>query len=201
MTGVILGERFDRALALASELHRRHWRKGTTIPYVAHLLGVASLVLEHGGDEDEAAAALLHDAVEDQGGAPTLARIRAELGDAVADTVSAVSDTDVTPKPPWRERKERYLAHLRDASASARLVSAADKLHNARAIVLDLRVLGATLWDRFAGGRDGTLWYYRSLVEAMRAPRTSSGGGPPAALLDELGRTVGEMERLAAVQG
>jgi (p)ppGpp synthase/HD superfamily hydrolase len=192
----MLGERFDRALALSSELHRRHWRKGTTIPYIAHLLGVASLVFEHGGGEDEAAAALLHDAVEDQGGASTLARIRAELGDLVADTVHAVSDTDVTPKPRWRERKERYLAHLPGASAPARLVSAADKLHNARAIVSDLRVLGEAVWGRFAGGRDGTLWYYRSLVDALRAGR--SPGGPPVTLLDELARTVAEMERLAA---
>ncbi|HKA86385.1 MAG TPA: HD domain-containing protein [Haliangiales bacterium] len=195
MTGVMLGERFDRAMALAMELHRRHWRKGTTIPYLAHLLGVASLVLEHGGGEDEAAAALLHDAVEDQGGAPTLARIRAELGDAIADIVRAVSDTDVVPKPPWRERKERYLAHLPQAAAPARLVSAADKLHNARAIVADLRVHGEGVWDRFAGGREGTLWYYRSLVEAFQSG--GSPGGPPAELVAELARTVGEMERLA----
>ncbi len=196
MTGLMLGGRFDRALALATELHRRHWRKGTMIPYLAHLLGVTSIVLEHGGGEDEAAAALLHDAVEDQGGTATLDRIRAELGDAVADIVAAVSDTDVVPKPPWRERKERYLHHVADAPPPARLVSAADKLHNARAIVADLRVLGASVWDRFAGGREGTLWYYRSLVEAFHAGRST--GGPPAELVDELARTVGDMERLAA---
>jgi GTP pyrophosphokinase len=194
--GTPLGERFDRAFALAVELHRRHWRKGTTIPYVAHLMGVAAIVLEHGGGEDEAAAALLHDSVEDQGGTATLARIRAELGDAIADTVAAVSDTDVTPKPPWRERKERYLAHLRGASAAARLVSAADKLHNARSIVADLRNQRGTVWDRFAGGRDGTLWYYRSVLDAFHAGPAE--GGPPPELVGELERTIGEMERLAA---
>ena len=120
-----LTERFTRALTLACDLHRTQARKGTQIPYVAHLLGVASIALEHGAAEDEAIAAVLHDAVEDQGGAPTLARIRSEFGEAVAEIVDGCTDTDVEPKPPWRARKEAYIAKIATKSASTRLVSAA----------------------------------------------------------------------------
>src|SRR5262249_42160595 len=141
-------------------------RKGTQVPYVAHLLAVASIALEHGANEDEAIAAVLHDAVEDQGGAAVGREIRRKFGDIVGDIVEGCSDTDVVPKPPWRDRQERYIAHIGAAttSASVRLVSAADKLHNARSILADLRVHGDALWARFTGGRDGTLWYYRALV-------------------------------------
>src|SRR6266853_3455026 len=125
-----LSRRFEAALLLATRLHATQTRKGGRIPYVSHLLGVASLALEHGGDEDVAIAALLHDAVEDQGGRPTLQTIRRMFGDRVATVVMECSDTDREPKPPWRERKERYLAHLPSASADALLVSIADKLHN-----------------------------------------------------------------------
>jgi (p)ppGpp synthase/HD superfamily hydrolase len=165
-----LTSRFNDALMFAMDRHADHVRKGTKIPYVAHLLGVASLALEYGANEEEAIAALLHDAVEDQ--KATLQEIREHFGDALADIVDGCSDTDVTPKPPWRERKEAYIAHLRDASPSVRLVSAADKLHNARAILRDYRNKREALWKRFNGGRDGTLWYYRELEGVFRTVRS-----------------------------
>ncbi|HEY0079964.1 MAG TPA: HD domain-containing protein [Pyrinomonadaceae bacterium] len=186
---MLLTSRFEDALVYATRLHAAQVRKGSGVPYVAHLLGVASLALEHGADEDEAVAALLHDAVEDQGGAPRLEEIRARFGERVARIVAGCTDADTIPKPPWRERKEQYIAHLAEADASVRLVSAADKLHNARAILSDYRTQGETLWPRFKGGRDGTLWYYRALVEAFRA-------FGPTPLTDELARVVDEMERL-----
>jgi GTP pyrophosphokinase len=183
-------ERFDRALMLASELHRDQVRKGTAIPYVTHLLAVASLVGETGGNEDEVIAALLHDAVEDQGGAATLATIRAIFGIEVADVVAGCTDADTIPKPPWRARKEAYLAHLPRASASVRHVSCADKLHNARCLLADLRESGSATWDRFNGGREGTLWYYRELVSIYRQH------GAPPRLLTELERVVKAIEEL-----
>jgi GTP pyrophosphokinase len=186
-----LSDRFTDALGLACELHRMQVRKATQIPYIAHLLAVASIALEHGATEDEAIAAVLHDAVEDQGGAATATRIRERFGANVADIVVACSDTDVVPKPPWRERKEAYVAHARSAAPSVRLVSASDKLHNARSILSDYRELGETVWSRFSGGRDGTLWYYRSLVEAFASHGRSR-------LVVELDRVVTELEKLAA---
>jgi GTP pyrophosphokinase len=186
--------RFTEALTLACNLHRAQARKGTQIPYVAHLLGVASIALEHGASEDEAIAAVLHDAIEDQGGAATGAAIEERFGVRVADIVRACSDSDVVPKPPWRERKMAYVAHLAGASPSARLVSASDKVHNARSILADYRALGPALWERFTGGRDGTLWYYRALVDALRkAPPPGEGGR----LVDELDRIVVELEGMA----
>ncbi|CAA9538008.1 MAG: GTP pyrophosphokinase [uncultured Thermomicrobiales bacterium] len=182
--------RFTDALVYATRLHADQRRKGTAIPYVAHLLAVTAIVLEHGGGEDEAIAALLHDAVEDQGGAATREAIRRWYGEAVVAIVDGCTDAETIPKPPWRARKEAYVAHLRHASPSVRLVSAADKLHNARSILADYRQLGEALWDRFTGGRDGTLWYYRALVDAL----TAAGRTP---LVDELERTVREVERLA----
>ena len=186
-TGTDLTERFDKALAYAAGLHRAQRRKGTDIPYVAHLLGVASLAIEMGADEDQAIAALLHDAVEDQG--VTVAEIAARWGDGVARIVADCTDADTLPKPPWRARKEAYVAALAHKSAASLLVSLADKLHNARAIVEDLRVAGPALWDRFNGGRQ-SLWYYRALSDAFleRLP------GPGAA---RLARTVDEMHDLA----
>src|SRR5215468_2595496 len=188
-----LGPRFQDALTFAAELHAAQLRKGTQIPYVAHLLAVAAIALEHGANEDEAIAALLHDAVEDQGGRPTLEKIRARFGDAVAKIVEGCTDSlavDSTRKPPWRERKEQYISHLAHSSPSVRLVSASDKLHNARAILADSRQQGPACFGKFNGGREGTLWYYRSLVTAFRA----HGNSP---LLDELDRTVTELEKLA----
>ncbi len=186
-----LSARFTDALAYATELHARQRRKGTDIPYIAHLLGVTALVLEDGGDEDEAIAALLHDAVEDQGGLPTLAAIRERFGDRVAEIVLGCTDAHTHPKPPWYARKERYIAHVRHASPAVRRVSLADKLHNVRAILHDQRQIGDAVFARFAGGKRGTLWYYRALAEVF----TETHSGPNAAELD---RAVTEMERLAA---
>jgi len=187
---MILSARFDDALVYARRLHADQVRKGTAIPYVSHLLAVSSIVLDHGGTEDEAIAALLHDAIEDQGGDAARAEIRRRFGEAVVAIVDGCTDAETIPKPPWRARKERYIAHLAVASPSVRLVSAADKLHNARAILADYRHLGDVLWDRFNGGRMGTLWYYRGLVDGFRAVEST-------ALVDELDRTVTELERLA----
>ncbi len=168
---VQLGPRFHRAFLFAAEKHAGQTRKASTIPYIAHLMGVASLVLEFGGEEDQAIAALLHDVVEDCGGAPMLREVRRRFGDRVAKIVEGCTDSDTTPKPPWRERKETYLRHLKNANAETRLVSAADKLNNIRSILSDYREVGEAIWARFNGGRDGTLWYYRALLaEFLRKP-------------------------------
>jgi (p)ppGpp synthase/HD superfamily hydrolase len=186
----MLSDRFTQAFILASELHATQLRKSTTTPYISHLLGVASLVLEHGGNENEAIAALLHDAVEDQGGMETLERIQGQFGEHVAAIVQACTDTQQIPRPPWKVRKEIYLQHLHHASASVRLVSAADKLHNARTILSDLHIHGNALWTRFSGGREGLLWYYRSLVNTFQSHDST-----PLNL--ELNRTVTAIEILA----
>lgn len=158
-----LGPRFLRAFLFAAEKHSAQLRKASTIPYIAHLMGVASLVLEAGGDEDLAIAALLHDVVEDCGGAPMLKEVHRRFGPRVAKIVDGCTDTDIDPKPPWRERKENYIRRLRAEDADTRLVSAADKLNNVRSILSDYRAVGESVWSRFNGGREGTLWYYRTL--------------------------------------
>jgi (p)ppGpp synthase/HD superfamily hydrolase len=186
-----LTARFERALVYAFQLHRRQTRKGSHTPYIAHLLAVTSLVIEDGGDEDQAIAALLHDAVEDQGGLVTLERIRTKFGDRVARIVEGCTDADSLPKPPWRSRKEAYLNHLAGAPAEVRRVSLADKLHNARSILADLRQSGDSVWKRFNGGKDGTLWYYRSLVEIFRAEVDRR-------MVIDLGEVVDKIERLCA---
>jgi (p)ppGpp synthase/HD superfamily hydrolase len=162
-----LGPRFRKAFLFAAEKHAGQARKASTIPYIAHLMGVASIVLEAGGDEDLAIAALLHDVVEDCGGAPMLKEVRRRYGARVAKVVEGCTDADTYPKPPWRERKEKYIRQLRKADADTRLVSAADKLNNVRSILTDYRAIGEAVWPRFKGGRDGTLWYYRTLREAF----------------------------------
>jgi GTP pyrophosphokinase len=187
---VRLSKRFERALAFANQLHQKQVRKGTTVPYMAHLMAVASLALEHGANENEAIAAVLHDAVEDQGGKRTRERIRRRFGERAARIVDECTDADVLPKPPWKERKLAYVAHLARASSSGLLVSASDKLHNARSILADYRLLGERLWPRFAGGREGTLWYYRALIHAYRK------AGAVPSLVDELERTVAALEAL-----
>jgi (p)ppGpp synthase/HD superfamily hydrolase len=187
-----LSARFDDALRMASELHRHQQRKASSVPYIAHLLGVTSLVLEYGGDEDEAIAALLHDAVEDAGGQPTLDRIRQQFGDRVATIVEHCTDTDVTPKPPWKARKEAYIASLASGNRSSWLVSCCDKLHNSRNIVGDLRARGDAVWQKFTGGKEGSLWYYATLSAMYRELDV------PRELADELVRTVAEMQRLAS---
>jgi (p)ppGpp synthase/HD superfamily hydrolase len=184
-----LGARFKRALVFATQKHAGQHRKGTTVPYVAHLLGVASLVLEAGGDQDLAIAALLHDVVEDCGGAPMLRQIRRRFGNRVAHIVDGCTDTDLNPKPPWLQRKKDYIAHLRTADADTRLVSAADKLHNVRSIVAAYREIGDRVWERFHGKRDGTLWYYRALLDEFQRRKTNP-------LIRELGRVVVELESM-----
>jgi (p)ppGpp synthase/HD superfamily hydrolase len=183
--------RLDDAFTLAHQLHADQVRKGTTIPYIGHLLAVTAIVIENGGMEDEVIAALLHDAVEDQGGAETREEIRQRFGENVAAIIDGLTDTDQMPKPPWRARKEAYIAHLSMASSSVLLVSLADKIHNAGSILRDLRVEGEKVWQRFNGGRDGSLWYYRALVEVFRAR------GQFTPLVDELDRVLIETNRLA----
>ena len=161
-----LTSKFVEAVQYAAEKHGTQTRKGSDIPYLGHLLSVAGLVIEADGTETQAIAALLHDAAEDQGGEETLAEIRDKFGAEVAEIVSECSDTFETPKPPWRERKESYIRHLPDASDGAILVSLADKLHNARALLRDFRVHGDELWRRFTVQDPQLhLWYYRSLLE------------------------------------
>jgi (p)ppGpp synthase/HD superfamily hydrolase len=158
-----LGARLQRAFDFAAHQHAGQTRKTTTIPYIAHLMGVASLVLEAGGDEDLAIAALLHDVVEDCGGAPMLNQVRRRFGARVAKIVDGCTDAYVIPKPPWHDRKVSYINRLKKENADTRLVSAADKLNNVRSILSDYRVIGESVWSRFNGGREGTLWYYRTL--------------------------------------
>jgi (p)ppGpp synthase/HD superfamily hydrolase len=182
------GEKFERALPYAARVHWDQVRKGTSTPYITHLLAVASIVGENGGTEDEVVAALLHDAPEDQGGEARLRDIRDRFGARVAEIVDGCTDTYETPKPPWRERKESYLVHLADACGSVRLVSSADKLHNARTVLSDYRLLGEDLWTRFNGKKEGTLWYYRAIVGTLQ------GDGP---IVGELDRVVSALETVS----
>lgn len=194
----MLTGRFQHAFLMASEIHARQLRKGGTIPYVAHVMSVAALALEHGGGEDAAISGLLHDAVEDsEDGAATEARIRAEFGAHVADTVLGCSDAvgvPGQPKPPWRERKEAYIARLAGhGDSDVLLVSACDKLHNARSIVADLRADGPAMWSRFSVSDPGRqLWYYESLARCYP-------GRVPAPLSDEVTRTVAQIRELSGV--
>jgi GTP pyrophosphokinase len=190
-TGSLGGwKRLAQAVEYALEVHAEQKRKGTDTPYVSHLLGVASLVLEHGGDEEQAMAAMLHDAVEDQG-AHLEPVIRERFGARVADIMLGCTDADTLPKPPWRERKEAYIRHLEHAERDVLLVSCADKVHNARAICTDVRTHGQEVFARFKAGREGTRWYYRTLADAFLRLM-------PGALLDELWDAVSTMEKLAA---
>jgi (p)ppGpp synthase/HD superfamily hydrolase len=186
-----LGPRFLRAFRFAAEKHARQARKVSSIPYIAHLMGVASLVLEAGGNEDLAIAALLHDVVEDCGGEPMLKEIRRQFGSTVAKIVDGCTDAYTEPKPPWRERKETYILHLKDADDETRLVSAADKLNNVRSILSDYREVGEFVWSRFSGGRDGTLWYYRTLLSEFLCSK-------PNRITRELELAVNELETLSA---
>jgi len=186
----ILTERFDHALSYASSIHRLQTRTGSGVPYVSHLLGVTAIALENGADEDQAIAALLHDAVEDQGGLERLSDIRRRFGERVAGMVAHCTDSDVEPKPEWRPRKEAYVASLRSKPPASLEVSIADKTHNASAINADLRALGAEVWNRFTGGRDGTLWYYRALVDSFAELI-------PGRASARFEREVAEMEQLA----
>lgn len=185
-----LSQRFEDALMYAVKLHAQKIRKGSGVPYVSHILGVASIAIEYGAKEDEAIAALLHDAIEDQGGDKTRLEIRKRFGQKVVDIVNGCTDTDVKPKPPWKKRKEDYIAHIRHANKSVRLVSAADKLHNIQTIIKDYRKVGSKVWKRFNGSKVGTLWYYRTLVNELLAAERSP-------LAEELDRAVTKLEELA----
>ena len=186
----LYSDRFLDALRVAAHLHRNQLRTGTDIPYASHVLGVCSIALEFGADEDQAIAALLHDVIEDVEPMEEARAAVATFGPEVLRIVDACTDTEERPKPPWRIRKERYLERLAHEDARVLLVSASDKLHNGRAIVVDLRRHGPEVWARFSAGADQR-WYYRALVELYR--------GTPAShpdLVGELERVVAEMERL-----
>jgi (p)ppGpp synthase/HD superfamily hydrolase len=184
----MLGDRFFDAVRYAAAAHAGQLRKGTTVPYLGHLMGVASIVLDAGGNEDEAIAALLHDAAEDAGGRERLDDIRTRFGDTVARIVEACTDSWTTPKAPWIERKRAYVEHARHLAPDELRVSAADKVHNAYAILRDLRTHGDAVWSRFNASASDVLWYYEALVRAYR----EAGGGP---LVEELARIVRGLER------
>lgn len=191
---VVLADRFFEAVAFACTSHAGQVRKGTQVPYASHLLAVASLVLEAGGDEDLAIAALLHDVLEDQGGAAGIDRVRARFGQRVLGVVLGCSDSlapDARHKAPWRERKSAYLEHLERADLDTVIVSLADKVHNARSIVVDLRIIGtAATWAKFHASREQTLWYLDSVLaigERRDAPRM---------LTDQLRQAIGDIRQL-----
>jgi (p)ppGpp synthase/HD superfamily hydrolase len=186
----MMSERFVDAVEFANELHGDQIRKGTKVPYISHLLIVSGIVLQHGGGEDEAIAALLHDTVEDCGGKPVMVRIRECFGDKIAGLVDGCSETDIQPKPPWLERKEGYIESIRSADPSVRLISCADKIHNASSIISEYRKVGEQVWDRFKANKTETLWFYTSIINAMRA----SGENRP--ILDELVIVVEELKKL-----
>jgi (p)ppGpp synthase/HD superfamily hydrolase len=184
-----LTERFEAALVYAHQLHRHQTRKVNHTPYIAHLLSVTALVLEDGGNEDEAIAALLHDAVEDQGGKATREEIKQRFGETVVTIVDGCTESDTIPKPPWRDRKQRYLEQLRQGSPSVRRVALADKLHNARTILFDYQQHGENVWSAFSAGKEGVLWFYHSLLQ-IYLPRESS------PMVEELRQVVEEIEQL-----
>ena len=196
----VLTDRFDRALLYATHVHGGQVRKGTPIPYIAHLLAVAATVLEYDGSEDMAIAALLHDAVEDQGGEPRLSDIRNRFGDRVADIVRSCSDTVVNSsagqqEEDWSIRKKRYVEHLNLVDQETLLVSLSDKIHNARSILRDLRKpeIGKVVWDRFKNSRKDTLWYYRELAKLFQ--KRLKDQSAKMQLADELSEIVDVLER------
>ena len=183
-----LTQRFDEAVRYAHEVHGTQTKKGTSIPYLAHLMGVTSIVLDDGGDEDEAIGALLHDAAEDHGGRQRLEDIGARFGDPVAKIVEDCTDSFATPPEPWAERKMKYAQHARLLPPPSLRVSVADKVHNTYSILRDLRTSGEQVWERYEAGPDDVLAYYQTLVRAYR----EAGGGR---LVDELERIVRGIER------
>jgi (p)ppGpp synthase/HD superfamily hydrolase len=168
-----LGPRLQRAFRYAAEKHEGQTRKQTAVPYLSHLMAVTSLVLEGGGDEDMAIAALLHDVVEDCGGMPRLREVRKMFGERVAKIVEGCTDSFSDPKLPWIVRKNEYLQRLKHQDAETRLVSASDKLHNVRTVIADYRRDGESIWKRFSGARDGTLWYYRALTDEFQRHKSN----------------------------
>jgi (p)ppGpp synthase/HD superfamily hydrolase len=196
-----LGPRLRRAFGYAAEKHAGQTRKQTAVPYLSHLMAVASLVLEAGGDEDMAIAALLHDVVEDCGGMPRLREVRRQFGARVARIVEGCTDSFGGPKPEWMERKKDYLREVKHADAETRLVSASDKLHNVRTILADYRQDGEAIWERFSGKRDGTLWYYRALSDEYQRRNPNRITRELAIAVDELERAVGGSLTSAAKAG
>ena len=186
---VHLGPRFHAAFQFAAEKHKSQTRKGKSVPYLAHLMSVAAIVLEFGGDEDCAIAGLLHDVVEDCGGRPVLREIEKNFGPRVARIVEGCTDAFQEPKPPWRNRKQDYLERLRTVDLDTRLVSACDKLDNARSVLRDFRKDGESTWQRFHGGRQGTLWYYRALADVFQQ-------SPVSNVASELNLVVNDLEQL-----
>ncbi len=182
--------KFARAFAYAERLHARQRRKGTNKPYIGHLTSVTSIVIAYGGDEEMAIAALLHDAVEDQGGRKRLREIQKKFGKRVARIVDGCTDSYEEPKPPWIERKRGYIARIAGEPEDTRLVSAADKLSNVRDILQDVLIEGDAVFERFQGKKEGTLCYYRTLVGEFRR----AGSNP---LVEELDRVVTELEKAA----
>ncbi|MFN6519186.1 MAG: HD domain-containing protein [Nostoc sp. CreGUA01] len=168
MNTVKLTEKFESALVYATRLHANQIRKISGVPYISHLLSVAALVIEAGGSEEEAIAALLHDSIEDQGGKVTREDIRQRFGEIVIAIIDGCTEWDTPPKPPWLERKQRYLENLRHASPSVRLVSLADKLHNARSLLADWQQRGDAIWVEFHNSKEKTLWFYQSLIEVYQ---------------------------------
>jgi (p)ppGpp synthase/HD superfamily hydrolase len=186
----LFSRKFRKALDYAARVHARQIRKKTARPYIGHLLNVASLVIEYGGDEEMAIAALLHDAVEDQGGLPRLRDIRKKFGKRVAHIVDGCTDSVEHPKPPWLDRKRAYVSRIKNESSEVLLVSAADKLSNVRETLHDVRTQGERVFERFAGKKEGTLWYYHALVEEFRKRGSN-------VLFDELARAVTELESVS----
>lgn len=183
------GPRFNAAFEFAARKHHGQTRKGKSVPHLEHVMSVAALVLEFGGDEDCAIGGLLHDVVEDCGGRPVLREVEEKFGQRVAHIVEACTDSFEEPKPAWRKRKEEYLHRLRSEDQATRLVSACDKLDNARSVLRDFRKDGNAIWQRFNGGREGTLWYYRALADEFNR-------SPIGNIATELNIVVNELERL-----
>jgi (p)ppGpp synthase/HD superfamily hydrolase len=193
----MLTERFEQALLFAARAHAKQTRKGCDIPYFAHLMSVAALVLEHGGGEAEAIAALLHDAVEDQGGEAMMGRIEKAFGPKVGALVRGCSEQVASPKPPWLHRKLDYIDRIAHAEPSVRLIVLADKVHNTRDLLADYRRRGVVTFERFTGGARGAIWFYRATADAL------SKAQPPVAgpLVEELERCVSELERVTGIRG
>jgi (p)ppGpp synthase/HD superfamily hydrolase len=188
-----LGKRLQKAFRYAAETHAGQTRKQTAVPYLSHLMAVTSLVLEGGGDEDMAIAALLHDVVEDCGGAPRLREVRKMFGMRVAKIVEGCTDSFSDPKLPWIVRKEEYLKKLKREDAETRLVSASDKLHNVRTVIADYRQDGESIWKRFSGKREGTLWYYRALDDEFQRRKSNR-------ITRELAIAVRKLEKMVGVK-
>lgn len=169
----MLTEKFEMAFGLAQKLHANQYRKGSRVPFISHLLSVCALVLEDGGTEDEAIAALLHDAVEDQGGLETLEIIKKQFGGNVASIVMECSDAFTIPKPPWKQRKLEFIEKLSDVSESAVRVILADKIHNTSSIIRGYKKHGEKLWWSFKGDREGTIWYYEEVLNALKVRNES----------------------------